>query len=161
MITRICPFLSRYYAIGSPETDPRHSTISASCSVCGRDHDIVRAYALHHLLKGAHSPSSGLRTHAGPQPRTAWQGMPEGVAPGLLRRPGLCHGRAVGIKKTGLDVGTVRGLFLIRIGDLFVCPDYSALSNTLIRCQVAERAVWAALLIVEPPGFASMIFQEF
>ena len=92
---------------------------------------------------------------------TAWQGMPEGVAPGLLRGPGLCHGRAVGIKKTGLDVGTVRGLFLIRIGDLFVCPDYSALSNTLIRCQVAERAVWAALLIVEPPGFASMIFQEF
>jgi hypothetical protein len=87
--------------------------------------------------------------------------MPEGVAPGLLRGPGLCHGRTVGIKKTGRDVGAVRGPFLTRIGGLFVCPEYSALSNTLIQCQVAERAVRAALLNVEPSGFASMIFQEF
>ena len=52
---RICRFLSRYYAIGSSETDPRHSTISAGCSVCGRDHDLVSASALHHLLEGPRS----------------------------------------------------------------------------------------------------------
>jgi hypothetical protein len=51
-----------------------------------------------------------------------------------------------------LDVGPIPRQFLTRTDGFFGSLDHLTLSNKLIRRQVAERAVRAALIIVEPPG---------
>lgn len=43
--------------------------------------------------------------------------------------------------------------FLTRTAGFIGGPDHLTLSNNFIRRQVAERAVRAALIIVEPPCF--------
>jgi hypothetical protein len=50
-----------------------------------------------------------------------------------------------------LDVGPIPRQFLTRTAGFFGSPDHLTLSNKLILRQVAERAVQAALIIVEPP----------
>lgn len=52
-----------------------------------------------------------------------------------------------------VDVGPIPRQFLTRTDRFFGSPDYLTLSSKLIRRQVAERAMWAALIIVEPPHF--------
>ena len=55
------------------------------------------------------------------------------------------------------DLGPVMRQFLTRTHRFFGGPDHLTLSNKLIRRQVAERAVRAALIIVEPPGFNDVL----
>ena len=55
------------------------------------------------------------------------------------------------------DVGPVPRQFLTRTAGFFGGPDPLTLSNKLIRRQVAERAVRAALIIVEPPDFNDVL----
>lgn len=52
------------------------------------------------------------------------------------------------------DVGPVTRQPLTRTDSFFGGPDHRTLSNELIRREVAERAVRAALIIIiEPPRF--------
>src|SRR5438552_3203515 len=55
------------------------------------------------------------------------------------------------------DVGPIPRQFLARTDGFFGSPDHLTLSNKLIRRQVAERAVRAALIIVEPPDFNEVL----
>ena len=55
------------------------------------------------------------------------------------------------------DVGPVLRRFLTRADDFFVDLFSLTLSNQLLRRQVAERAMRAALSIVEPPGFKDVL----
>ena len=57
---------------------------------------------------------------------------------------------------SGTDVGPIQRQFLTGLDSFFVGPVLT-LSNELIRRQVAERAVRAALIIVEPPGFKDVL----
>ena len=57
------------------------------------------------------------------------------------------------ITRGDLDVGPIPRQFLTRTDGFFGSSDYLTLSNKLIRRQVAERAVRAALIIVESPRF--------
>jgi hypothetical protein len=51
------------------------------------------------------------------------------------------------------DVGPVTRQFLTRVGDVFGGPAHLTLCDKLVWGQVPERAVGAALIIVEPPRF--------
>jgi len=51
------------------------------------------------------------------------------------------------------DVGPLPRQVVTRTDGFFGGLNHLTLSNKLIRCQVAERAMRAPLIIVEPPGF--------
>ena len=61
------------------------------------------------------------------------------------------------VEATPGDVGPVTRQSLTRADDLFGGPDPLTLCDELIRGQVPERAVRAALIIVEPPGFNDLL----
>src|SRR6267143_6999052 len=52
-----------------------------------------------------------------------------------------------------VDVGPATRQFLTRADGFFGGPDHLTLCDKLVRGQVPERAVRAALIIVEPPRF--------
>jgi hypothetical protein len=55
---------------------------------------------------------------------------------------------------TTSDVGPVTRQIPTTKGAGFGGPCHPTLTDKLLRRQVAERAVWAALIVVDPPGFA-------
>jgi hypothetical protein len=79
----------------------------------------------------------------------------------------MCATHAQDLKKNGLlpmrkglgrgDVGPTSGQILTRTDDFFSGLNHLTLPNKLIRRQVAERAVRAALIIVESPGFNDLL----
>ena len=56
-----------------------------------------------------------------------------------------------------VDVGPVLGRFLTRADDFFGDLFSLTLHDELMRRQVSERAVRAALIIVAPPGFDDVL----
>ena len=53
----------------------------------------------------------------------------------------------------GIDVGPVLRRFLTRADDFFDGRLSLTLCDELVRGQVPERAVWAVVIVIHPPGF--------
>jgi len=51
------------------------------------------------------------------------------------------------------DLSPVLRRFLTRADDFFDGRLSLTLCDELVRCQVPERAVWAVVIVIHPPGF--------
>ena len=56
-------------------------------------------------------------------------------------------------KGYAIDVGPVLRQLLTRTDDFLGGPDHLTFCDKLVRGQVPEQVLWAALILVEPPRF--------